>query len=166
MIKASLMLERLCVALCLAVFADSLGAQVREEPNEDVKAREEYFWSQRSYPSTERPYEQMQRARLQMSGQLQARFNMSVLSGVAGGWRSLGPTGLFEYDNGRQTSGPMLDAGRVTAVVPSPAGGTLFIGTASGGVWRSSNGGYWSPLTETQCNLTIGAMAIDSADPT
>ena len=58
----------------------------------------------------------------------------------------------------------MLDIGRVTAIAPSPAG-SLFIGTASGGVWQSSNGGYWTPLTDTQCNLTIGALSIDAADP-
>ena len=58
----------------------------------------------------------------------------------------------------------MLDIGRVTAIAPSAAG-SLFIATASGGVWRSAVGGYWTPLTDDQCNLTIGALTIDAADP-
>jgi hypothetical protein len=58
----------------------------------------------------------------------------------------------------------MLDAGRVTAVAPG-SGGTLVIGTASGGVWRSTTGGYWTPLTDTQCNLNVGAVTVDAADP-
>ena len=155
----------ICAALCVVACCLPLAAQTTVETKEDVNAREEYFWTQRSYPSSQRPYEQMQRAFTKTASQLQARFSFSVSGSVAGGWRSLGPSGIFGADNGFFSSGPMLDAGRVTAVVPSPAGGTLFIGTASGGVWRSSSGGYWIPLTDTQCNLTIGAVAIDAADP-
>jgi hypothetical protein len=151
--------------LCAVACCLPLAAQTTEESKEDVSAREEYFWAQRSYPSTVRPYEQMQRAFTRTASQLQARFSISVSSGVPGGWRSLGPNGIFGADNGFFSSGPMLDAGRVTAVAPSPAGGALFIGTASGGVWRSSSGGYWIPLTDSQCNLTIGAVTVDAADP-
>lgn len=152
-------------ALCAISCCLPLAAQTTEGEKEDVQAREEYFWTQRSYPSTVRPYEQMQRAFTRAASQTQARFSISVAAGVAGGWRSLGPTGIFGSDNGFFGSGPMLDAGRVTAVAPSPAGGTLFIGTASGGVWRGSTGGYWLPLTDAQCNLSIGAVTIDAADP-
>jgi len=151
--------------LCTAACCLPLSAQTTEDSREDVNAREEYFWAQRSYPSTVRPYEQMQRAFTRTASQLQARFSLSVSAGVPGGWRSLGPNGIFGADNGFFSSGPMLDAGRVTAVAPSPAGGTLFIGTASGGVWKSSSGGYWIPLTDTQCNLMTGAVTIDPADP-
>lgn len=154
----------IAAALCALSWCLPLAAQTTEE-KEDVQAREEYFWMQRSYPSTVRPYEQMQRAFTRAASQSQARFSLSVAAAVPGGWRSLGPTGIFGADNGFFGSGPMLDAGRVTAVAPSPAGGTLFIGTASGGVWRSSTGGYWAPLTDAQCNLSIGAVTIDAADP-
>ena len=155
----------IAAALCAVSYGLPLAAQSTEEAKEDVNAREEYFWIQRSYPSTVRPYEQMQRAFTRAASQAQARFSLSVAATVPGGWRSLGPSGIFGADNGFFGSGPMLDAGRVTAVAPSPAGGTLFIGTASGGVWQSSSGGYWVPLTDTQCNLSIGAVAIDPADP-
>jgi photosystem II stability/assembly factor-like uncharacterized protein len=152
-----------CLGICLGAHAYSMEAQTAAEPKEDVRAREEYFWSQRSYPSTERPYLKMELARTAASAQRQGLFNLLYSAGVAGGWRSLGPNGLFHADNGFYSSGPMLDIGRVTSIVPSPTG-SLFIGTASGGVWQSTNGGYWTALTDTQCNLTIGALSIDAAD--
>ena len=153
------------VSLCvlLAAHAQSMEAQTRPEPKEDVAAREEYFWFQRSYPSTQRPYAQMEQARAAVSAQ---RSRLSSFSaGVAGGWRSLGPYGVFGADNGFAGSASMLDIGRVAAIAPTTAG-SLFIGTASGGVWRSSPlSGYWSALTDNQCNLTIGALTVDAADP-
>ncbi len=158
--------KRILFALCIGVsagaFARSVAAQVISEPKEDVKAREEYFWFQRSYPSTERPYAQMQQARTAVSANRQRLF--SLTAGVAGGWRSLGPNGVFGADNGFSASASMIDIGRVTAIAPGSAG-SLFIATASGGVWRSAVGGYWTPLTDDQCNLTIGALTVDAADP-
>ncbi len=164
MTVASRILLGIWFGVCLDGYGHSMAAQTASEPKEDVEAREEYFWFQRSYPSTERPYAQMERARLAVSVQKQQQL-AAFSAGVPGGWRSLGPSGVFGADNGFFSSGPMLDAGRVTAIAPSPAG-SLFIGTASGGVWQSSSGGYWNPLTDTQCNLTIGALSIDAADPT
>lgn len=140
-----------------------MAAQISES-KEDVKAREEYFWRQRSYPSTERPYLLMERARNSVLAQRQGQFNISFSFGVAGGWRSLGPNGLLMSDNGFAGSSAMLDIGRVTAIVPNSAG-SLFIGTASGGVWQSTNGGYWNALTDAQCTLSIGAVSVDAADP-
>jgi photosystem II stability/assembly factor-like uncharacterized protein len=158
--------KRLFIALGVGVSLSRLArpimAQINAEPREDVKAREEYFWLQRSYPSTERPYAQMQQARAAVSAQSQRLF--SLIAGVPGGWRSLGPNGVFGADNGFAASASMLDIGRVTAIAPSSAG-SLFIATASGGVWRSAVGGYWTPLTDDQCNLSIGALTIDAADP-
>jgi photosystem II stability/assembly factor-like uncharacterized protein len=150
------------LTICLVVSNRSVMAQITSEPKEDVKAREEYFWLQRSYPSTDRPYVQMEQARAAVSAQRQRLF--SLTAGVPGGWRSLGPNGVFGADNGFAGSASMLDIGRVTAVMPNSAG-SLFIATASGGVWRNTLGGYWTPLTDDQCNLTIGALSIDAADP-
>jgi hypothetical protein len=88
---------------------------------------------------------------------------LSGNSAFAGGWRSLGPQGFFGADNGYFTSGPQIDAGRVTGVAPSPSGGPLIISTASGGVWKSTFG-VWSPLTDGQCALTTGAVTVDPTD--
>ncbi len=155
---------RVCAALYTLAYGMPLAAQSAEESEEDVEAREEYFWSQRSYPSTERPYALMERARMAASRRMQSLVS-SISGAIPGGWRSIGPNGLFDHDPGFFTSGSMIDAGRVTAVAPIPGGNTLFIGSASGGVWRSTGGDYWVPLTDTQCNLTVGAVTMDAADP-
>ena len=154
------------VALALAVvLASPALAQQRAEPNEDVEAREAYFWMQRSYPSTVRPYEAMQRARIAASSGASVLRSLSgSASSLASAWRPLGPSGVFGADNGFFNSGPQLDAGRVTSVAPSPTGGPLVIGTASGGVWRSTFG-VWAPLTDNECALTTGAVTVDPADP-
>lgn len=153
-------------AFALVLVASPVFAQRSGEPDEDIEAREAYFWLQRSYPSTVRPYEAMLRARLAASSGASALRNLSESSSsFAGGWRPLGPAGIFGADNGFFNSGPQLDAGRVTAVAPSATGGPLVIGTASGGVWRSTFG-VWAPLTDNECALTTGAVTVDPVDPT
>ena len=54
-------------------------------------------------------------------------------------------------------------AGRVTSLVVDPTNAsTVYAGSAGGGVWKSTNAGAsWSPLTDTQASLAIGALAID-----
>ena len=152
-------------ALLFATCAAAAHAQggARREPDEDLEAREEYFWSQRSYPSRVRPYEAMQRARVAASQMSSASRAFSALPAFAGGWRPLGPLGFFGADNGYFNSGPQMDAGRVTGIAPSASGGPLVIATASGGVWKSTFG-VWSPLTDAQCALTTGAVSRDPQD--
>src|SRR5919198_2953805 len=53
--------------------------------------------------------------------------------------------------------------GRMTALAAAPDG-TLFAGAADGGVWRSSDGGqHWTPVTDTQATLSIGALLVTSS---
>jgi hypothetical protein len=41
----------------------------------------------------------------------------------------------------------------------------MYAGTASGGVWRSTNAGLtWSPQTDAECGLTTGALARDPSN--
>lgn len=66
--------------------------------------------------------------------------------------RSLGPAGM----SGRITS--------IDAVGSDP--NVIFVGTATGGLWRSGNGGQtWTPVFDDQPVLGIGAVAIFQADP-
>jgi hypothetical protein len=51
-------------------------------------------------------------------------------------------------------------AGRITALAAAPDG-TLFLGAADGGVWKSTdNGATWTPLTDQQGTLSIGALLV------
>src|SRR5215475_5860403 len=50
--------------------------------------------------------------------------------------------------------------GRMTALAAAPDG-TLFAGAADGGVWKSSDGGqHWTPATDSQATLSIGALLV------
>lgn len=76
-------------------------------------------------------------------------------------WSQMGPTAT----PGGQTSGNarVLVTGRVTAVVVDQRDPqTIYIGTAQGGVWRTTDGGKnWSPKSDNQISLAIGALAVD-----
>jgi len=88
-------------------------------------------------------------------------------------WSQLGPaplasdaSGVGEFDYG-------WVSGRATAVAIDPAdptGGTVYIGGAYGGVWKSTNATQtvtqdsssvtWTPLTDNQATLAVGGIAI------
>jgi hypothetical protein len=99
----------------------------------------------------------------------------------AGGpvWTPLGPapTATAAVGSSQQDYGPAV--GRVTAVVVDQtdiSGNTVYIGGASGGVWKTTNavsatractsGGVcaapvvWTPLTDGQATLTVGSIAL------
>jgi hypothetical protein len=49
--------------------------------------------------------------------------------------------------------------GRITALAAAPDG--LFLGAADGGVWKSTdNGSHWTPLTDAEGTLSIGALLV------
>ncbi len=73
---------------------------------------------------------------------------------------------LFKGMNMRHI-GPATMSGRVTtidAVVSDPK--IIYIGTASGGLWKSESGGItWDPIFDKQPLQSIGAIKIDQNNP-
>ena len=63
--------------------------------------------------------------------------------------------------------GPAGMSGRVTAIdVNLSDTDKIFVGTASGGVWKSENGGIsWEPIFDDQDILSIGALKINQQNP-
>src|SRR6202045_5082727 len=78
----------------------------------------------------------------------QAPFNSSTISGL--GARNIGSATM---------------SGRISAIAATrePSGKlTLFVGAASGGVWKSEDGGTrYKPVFDEQPVQSIGAIAID-----
>ncbi len=74
-------------------------------------------------------------------------------------WRASGPDRIDERGLAR--------AGRVSAIAIHPRDpGILYVGAAQGGVWRSDNAGVsWTPLTDGECSLAMGSVAIDPVNP-
>ena len=87
-------------------------------------------------------------------------------------WSLLGPSPILSNVSGSATSaydyGPAI--GRVTALLVDPTdatGNTVYLGGATGGLWRSTNaaattasGVTWSPLLDGQPTLSVGAIGI------
>ena len=63
--------------------------------------------------------------------------------------------------------GPARMSGRVTCIdVVESNPTTIYIGAASGGVWKSTNGGTnWKPIADTLPTINIGALAIQQSNP-
>jgi photosystem II stability/assembly factor-like uncharacterized protein len=85
----------------------------------------------------------------------------------AGPWAALGPQPIIN-GQGMGAKGFCGDgtapnvSGRATSIAfggGSPA--RIYLGTAGGGVWKSTDGGTnWQPLTDQQVSLAIGALAV------
>ena len=76
-------------------------------------------------------------------------------------WTPIGPTPL----NSATASGNV--SGRLTGIAAHPTDvNTIYVAPAGGGVWKTTNGGTnWSPLTDMQSTLSMGAVAIARSNP-
>ena len=63
--------------------------------------------------------------------------------------------------------GPAAMSGRIAAIDALASDPNLvFVGAASGGLWRSENGGLtWEPVFDDQPAASIGAVAINQKNP-
>ena len=100
-----------------------------------------------------------------------------LVSFSVGSWVPLGPVPLASDASGNGTQDYHQVAGRATAVAIDPAdasGNTVYVGGAQSGVWKSTNAANptannvaWTPITDNQPTLSIGALAIrpGNSDP-
>lgn len=63
--------------------------------------------------------------------------------------------------------GPAVTSGRVVALAVNPADHReIYVGAASGGVWKTTNAGLtWKPVFDHEGSYSIGAIAIDPSNP-
>ena len=63
--------------------------------------------------------------------------------------------------------GPGGMSGRVTAIdVVTNSPDVMYVGTASGGLWKSESGGItWNPIFENEATASIGAVAVQQSNP-
>ncbi len=107
----------------------------------------------------------------QMERQQQNRKLESIVSGeinpaAGGAWTPIGPLTIA---NGQSLVSNVSTAvsGRVTAVVVDPSNSSnVYLGTAQGGVWKSTNGGTtWQSIFDSAQTQAIGALAVAPSDP-
>ena len=75
---------------------------------------------------------------------------------------------MSKFENMKPRSiGPAAMSGRVTAIdVVAKDPDVIYIGSASGGLWKSRSGGVaWEPVFDTMAVASIGAIAIDQRNP-
>ncbi len=98
-----------------------------------------------------------------MRNLLVSSFSIFMIAANAQTTVSSGMFGMMEA----RSLGPGTMSGRITAIegVNKDEGKTIFIGTAGGGVWKSTNAGAsYSSKFDKYCQ-SIGALAIDQKNP-
>ncbi len=124
-------------------------------------ARADWFYYQRAYPLTEVPVGARQQALAEAEKIAEVRGRNKA--GSNSPWTLMGPTG---FDSRIEpTWGRMSGRARAMAIDPTNSS-RLLLGTATGGVWLSNDtGASWTPLTDNQPSLAIGAVAFDPGNP-
>ncbi len=87
------------------------------------------------------------------------------ISPGASNWIQLGPLAI---PNGQTyTSARVIVTGRIIEVVVDPCRpDTIYAATARGGVWKTTDGGVrWTPKSDNEQSLALGALAIARSDP-
>lgn len=127
-----------------------------EEFEGDPEARTKWFNQQRAFPFKEIPVGKRQLAWQQRNSMIQPLAD-------APRWQSIGPnpTNSAFPDNWGVTSG------RINTIAVSPADANLvIIGSATGGIWRSADGGTtFIPVIDDQVDLAVGSIAFAPSDP-
>lgn len=84
----------------------------------------------------------------------------------ASNWVQLGPLAI---PNGQTIGGSarVIVTGRVTDIVPHPTNASIiYVATARGGVWKTTDAGVtWTPMSDNEVSLQIGALAISASSP-
>jgi hypothetical protein len=92
-------------------------------------------------------------------------INLTPATPGGSNWIGLGPTGI---PKGQTYGGArVIVTGRVTEIVQHPTDPlTMYVGTARGGIWKSTDGGVdWTPKSDHEESLAIGALAIAHSNP-
>ncbi|MEE9575941.1 MAG: hypothetical protein V3W35_00915, partial [Gemmatimonadota bacterium] len=94
-----------------------------------------------------------------------AAVTLSIFSAPARGLAQVEPELLAGMK--ARSIGPAGMSGRVADVVAAPSNPKIvYVGAATGGVWKSTNGGLsFEPVFDDQPVAAIGALAVHPADP-
>lgn len=168
-----------CASIAI-LSATASAQQVRKPALGDeitAKQRSAKFLAERGIVVSPGSRSSYTRSPAQMLAQARGRYRMQVQKSLASGaqvpiWQPVGPAQVITSAYGAVT-------GRVTSIAADPSdptGNTVYIGTASGGVWKSANAAgdpasvAFSPLTDSVYSslsqtavapsLSIGAVSV------
>ncbi len=128
------------------------GEQEFRDENYEKFKRWEWYWETRVTPGTEAfpkttAWDVFKRYMADQPKDIQQK--------AAGNWVSDGPD---------KTLGGYAGLGRVNCVAFSPVDtNTLYVGTASGGVWKTTDlGGHWTPLGDFNSSLGVADIVVEN----
>jgi hypothetical protein len=151
--------------LLLVSLAAPSAAEEPEPEAQVAQARADWWARQRAAPGRAVPSRAAAEAARAFAA-LPDRSPAPARTGPGAGspWASVGPAPLTPTD---QFPNSLPAAGRMTAIALHPVDSkVIFVGGALGGVWRSDDAGAtWTPLTDGETSLAIGALAIDPGAP-
>ena len=100
---------------------------------------------------------------LAQSGQPQRGSAQRTDSAGADSSRRSNPASALRF----RAIGPALISGRVSDIAVDPRNKTTwYVGTASGGLWKTTNAGTtWSPIFDREKSYSIGVVVVDPKNP-
>ncbi len=153
----------LFLATFFAVLRHGAGAPAWAERAETEETGEiggawgafEWWYAQRAQPFDLIPAQGLQRAALYARTSMKQERTANRISSAESGWMSLGPVNV---------------GGRVLAIAVDPSDrNTVWVGSASGGLWKSTVGGIgstaWNRVTTGFPTLSVSAIALDPSSP-
>ncbi len=139
----------------------SLNAQVNKSINTNskkdfdegnIEEREKWFYGQRAYPYPSIPQgvrsEAIRETKRMVERYSKSLKNSKEFQSVASTWEEVGPMNI---------------GGRIRAIAVHPTqAGTLLIGAAAGGVWKTiDNGTNWTPIFDFQTAIAVNSIMYD-----
>lgn len=134
----------------LVVLGCSSSRKHREEDHENKQRPSELFYQQRTYPERSFNISGYFKAMDQVSEKTHLRSG--PFNGFNGSWNAEGPNNV---------------GGRINCIAVHPTNSDIILlGTASGGMFRTSNGGKnWTPVFDNQNTLAIGDITFVPSNP-
>ncbi len=124
------------------------GKEIENEEQETGYAAEaaKWYYEQRAFPLGYIPNDWRNKAFKHIAEFNQPNSLAKTTQTLS--WSSLGPGNI---------------GGRIRAIVVSPTDpDTVYVGSVSGGIWKTTNGGSsWFPLDDHMANLTVCSMVMD-----
>ena len=81
-------------------------------------------------------------------------------------WVQMGPLAIPHGETYADPPTEVMVTGRVTSIVVDPTDyNIIYVGTALGGVWKTTNGGKeWAPQSDYEISSAIGALVLDPSN--